>query len=85
MSARTFYLYHRDGCHLCEEMAALLYREWPGWADRLEWRDVDANAEWRARYGDRVPVLVDDRSVICEGRVDPDRIARYFSDLPLPV
>jgi hypothetical protein len=79
------YFYYRDGCHLCEEMAALFYRDWAGWADRVAWRNVDERTEWRTHYGDRVPVLADAHGVICEGRPDPDRIARYFSDLPLPL
>jgi hypothetical protein len=66
-------------------MAAVLYRIRPGWIDQVDWRNVDDSDEWRARFGDRVPVLADDRCVICEGRPDPDRIARYFSDLSLSV
>jgi hypothetical protein len=85
VNAKPLYFYYRDGCHLCEEMAALLYREWPDWSDHVDWRNVDERTDWRTCYGDRVPVLSDDRGVICEGLADRDLIARYFSDLPLPV
>jgi hypothetical protein len=85
MSVPRLHFYYRDGCHLCEEMAAVLSRVRPGWIDEVDWRNVDDSDEWRTWFGDRVPVLADDRGVICEGRPDLDRMARYFSDLPLSV
>lgn len=77
--------YYRDGCHLCEEMAALLYRAWPNQAETMEWRDVDQQAEWREAYGDLVPVLTQGGETICALRPDLRRIAQYFGEMANPV
>jgi len=54
-------LLSRDGCHLCEEMLAVVRQvaaERPG--VRVEVRDVDSDVELRERYGEEVPVLLID-------------------------
>jgi glutathione S-transferase len=65
-------LYARAYCHLCEDMAAALG---PLGAE-LEFSfvevDVDADPLLEARYGDKVPVLVD-----AHGR----EICHYFLDV----
>ncbi len=71
-------LYYREGCHLCEEMAAVLFRGWPHLAERLSWRDVDSNAQWRERYGLKVPVLCLDDEMICEYFADIERLTTRF-------
>jgi hypothetical protein len=70
--------YYRNGCHLCEEMAAVLFRGWPQQAAAMEWRDVDQRADWRAAYGERIPVLMQGDDIVCVLRADPARIAEYF-------
>lgn len=70
--------YYRNGCHLCEEMAAVLFRGWPEQAAAMEWRDVDQRAEWRAAYGEHIPVLMLGENIVCALRPDPARIAEYF-------
>src|SRR5437660_1345015 len=54
----VYELVTRDGCHLCDEMAAVLDEVLPGYG--LSWapRDVDAEPELRARFMDAVPVVV---------------------------
>jgi len=50
-------LYSRHGCHLCEEMRAVVAsveRELPLEVDEV---DVDGDAALAAAYGDEVPVL----------------------------
>lgn len=68
-------LYTRRGCHLCEELRERL-RLWG--LDPAPWtvRDVDRDAEARARYGRRLPVLVVDGRVLLEGRPDDETLAR---------
>ena len=78
MGAAPLTLYYRNGCHLCEELASVLYRGWPEQAEMIEWRDVDSSADWRKRYGARVPVLMRGEHLICELRADPDGLADYF-------
>lgn len=70
--------YYRDGCHLCEELAAVLYRGWPAQAALMDWRNVDQRPDWRERHGAAVPVLMLGDEVICQLRPDVARISRYF-------
>lgn len=69
----------REGCHLCDEMAALLDQVLP--AHGLAWSplDVDADPALRERYTDVVPVLLRDGRPVAKLRTDRralERIAR---------
>ena len=77
--------YYRNGCHLCEELAALLYHRWPVQAERVEWRDVDQRDEWRDAYGELVPVLLHGTQIICELAPDRERLAEYFGAMVNPL
>jgi hypothetical protein len=77
--------YYRNGCHLCEELAAILFRGWPNQAGSIEWRDVDQRTEWRDAYGEQVPVLIQDGETICALKPDLGRIAQYFGEMANPV
>ena len=75
----SYELVTRAGCHLCEEMAALLNEVLP--AHGLTWQpvDVDGNPTLRLRYGEAVPVLLRDGKPVAKVRVDRttlERIAR---------
>lgn len=78
-------LYYREGCHLCEDLASLIYRGWPSLADRLTWLDVDTRPEWRHSYGLRVPVLVSEDRVLGELVADKRCLTEHFGppDNPL--
>lgn len=78
-------LYYREGCHLCEEMAALLYRGWPAVLEGLEWVDVDRSAELAHRYGQRVPVLMRGDDEICALAPDARRLISVFGEPANPV
>ena len=84
-ATKPLVLYYRNYCHLCEELAALLFQRWPAEAERIEWRDVDQSAEWRAAYGHLVPVLMAGTEVLCTLRPDRERLAQYFSGGVNPV
>lgn len=84
MSVGLFF-YYRDGCHLCEELAALLYRCWPDQAAEMEWRDVDEQPEWRDAHGQSIPVLVLDGETVCSMQPDVTRIEQYFGPMVNPV
>lgn len=60
----------RAGCHLCDEMAALLDEVLP--AHGLTWTplDVDADPDLRARFTDIVPVLLRDGRSVAKIRID---------------
>ena len=71
-------LYTTLGCHLCEQLEALLatlmavdYR-----LDRIEISEDDELIE---RYGVRIPVLVDDRGVELERGFMPEHLAEWLA------
>ena len=68
----------RDGCHLCDEMAAVLDEVLPGYG--LSWspRDVDAELELRARFTDVVPVLLRDGLPVAKVRLDRRNLIRII-------
>ena len=71
--------YYRNGCHLCEEMAAVLQQQWPDLFLQLQWRDVDSEPGWQAKFGALIPALVVDQNIICKYVIDPDSIGACFS------
>jgi hypothetical protein len=73
---RSLVLLGRPGCHLCEEFEEEL-RAHPAYAGvTLEQADVDSRDDWRASYGRRIPVLLDEQGhVLCEGHFDPQSLA----------
>ncbi len=82
MTEAALYFYYREGCHLCEEMAARLFRDWPEIAEQMQWRDVDSREDWRAAWGTRVPVLARQDEVLCEYFIDPARLTGLTSVFP---
>ena len=79
MSGRPqIHFYYRDGCHLCEEMAAALHREWPEVFAAMVWIDVDRDPALQARYGTLVPVLTRDGETLCRYRLDPAAMRAGF-------
>ena len=67
----------RPDCHLCEEFEAALREHLGDAPPTLDHADVDARGEWRMRYGQRIPVLLDERGqVLGEGRFDAEAFAR---------
>ena len=71
-------LYHRRGCHLCEQMLAAIYGTY---GDEVEVQlvDVDTDPSLKERYGLRIPVLAAGQKVICEARLDEDALDAYFT------
>ena len=75
---RAAVVYSRPGCHLCEQLIEELL---PLVAGRraVEVRDVDVSEDWRSRFGDRIPVLVIEGRVVCEGRLDRHAVRQALS------
>ncbi len=73
-------LISRSGCHLCDtaraELEAIDWRQ----GVVLDERDVDADAELQAEYGDSVPVLLIDGVVHSYFGVDADRLVAALGD-----
>lgn len=76
--SRPLTLYYRDGCHLCEQMLAelrgLYGRDLP-----VTLVDVDSEAQLRARYGERVPVLMGGEWMLGSGRLDRVSLEEYLT------
>lgn len=73
-------LYVRHGCHLCEDMLAVL----DSFADELAFTvttiDIDRNPALRARYDTLVPVLALEDRQICHYFLDLDALKRTLAD-----
>ncbi|MBL9162505.1 MAG: glutaredoxin family protein [Planctomycetaceae bacterium] len=67
-------IYTRNGCHLCDEAAALLDAH--GVAPQLI--DVDADEALRERFNECVPVVEIDDKIRFRGRVDPVLLRRLL-------
>jgi thiol-disulfide isomerase/thioredoxin len=66
----------RDGCHLCDEMAAVLDAVLPAFHLSYVARDVDVEPELRERFSDVVPVLLRDGRPVAKVRVDRAALSR---------
>jgi hypothetical protein len=55
---RVWTLLSRPGCELCEAFAQELYAHLGG-HEGVVVADVDSREDWRRRFGDRIPVLLD--------------------------
>jgi len=66
----------RDGCHLCDEMAAVLDEVLPSCGLSYTARDVDADLELKERFSDVVPVLLRDGRPVAKVRVDREALVR---------
>lgn len=77
-------LYTRSRCGLCD----LLYEELMALCRSRPVEivpvDVDGDPDLKTRYGARVPVVVGDGAVLCEGRSDASAV-RAFLDRHAPM
>ena len=75
-SAPRIELLTRRGCHLCDAarpvVAAVAAENDVAWAER----DVDADEDLRAAYGDEVPVVLVDGARHSAFTVDAERLSR---------
>ncbi|MFG6158045.1 glutaredoxin family protein [Halomonas sp. 1390] len=71
-------LYTTLGCHLCEQLEALLATlcAEPYRLERVEISDDDALVE---RYGVRIPVLVDEAGQELDRGMEPERLAAWLA------
>ncbi|GLY41063.1 thioredoxin family protein [Amycolatopsis sp. NBRC 101858] len=69
----------RVGCHLCEVAEADVARICGELAVPWKTEDVDTDPEWRAEYGDRVPVILVDGAEHGYWRVEEDRFRKALA------
>src|ERR1700687_1699838 len=71
-------MYTRPGCHLCAEAWEQLRRQQGRYHYSLEQRDVDADPELAAQYGEWVPVVTVQGKVRFRGGVNPVLLQRLL-------
>jgi len=69
----------REGCHLCKVAETEVERICGELGVAWETADVDTDPEWRAEYGDRVPVILVDGAEHGYWRVEEERLRRALS------
>lgn len=69
----------RHGCHLCEVAETEVARICAELAVEWQVRDVDADPELRAEYGDYVPVILVDGKEHGYWRVEEERLRAAIS------
>jgi len=74
-------VYSRRGCHLCELMLEELVPLCRGRAT-IRVLDVDTRADWRAAFGNRVPVLCCGDRELCVARLDRDAVLAILGPPP---
>lgn len=76
----TLTLYSRPGCHLCDEMKAVIERvtRAPGAAATVEVVDISADADLEARYGLEIPVLLVNGRKVAKYRVTETELRRIL-------
>ncbi len=65
------HLITRDGCHLCEQAAAVVAQVCEGRSEPYQVIDVDTDPALRARWTDLVPVVLVDGRQVATWRVTP--------------
>ncbi len=71
-------LYHRHGCHLCDDMLAALQRLQDRGRFRLRVVDVDGDDNLKRRYDDKVPVLETAGTELCRYRLDERKLSEML-------
>ena len=77
MAQGRLVLYSRADCRLCEDMLAAL-RSRLGDEFPVTVIDVDGDPSLKARYGERVPVLVTGETELCRYRLDAAKLTAYL-------
>jgi hypothetical protein len=73
-------LYHRVGCHLCDDMRDAVHELLRG--IQLHEIDIDADPDLRARYGLLIPVLCLGEQEICHFQLDPAALKQALKQQP---
>jgi hypothetical protein len=69
-------LFSRPGCHLCDDMKAVIYRVARRVPLTLEVVDISGDPELEAQYGIEIPVLMVDGRKAAKYRVTEEELIR---------
>jgi hypothetical protein len=74
-------IYSRPGCHLCDEMKAIVDRTLraAGTPVRIEQIDISGNADLEAKYGLEIPVLMVDGRKVAKYRISDEELLRVLT------
>ena len=72
-------IYSRPGCHLCDEMKAVVTRVGRRIAIDLEEVDISGNPDLEARYGLEIPVLMVDGRKAAKYRISEEDLRRLIA------
>jgi glutaredoxin len=74
-------IYSRPGCHLCDEMKAVIERVTRSLTAQIDLQEVDISndPELEARYGLEIPVLLVDGKKAAKYRVTEDELTRLLA------
>ncbi len=71
-------IYSRPGCHLCEEMKAVVQRVRREHPIELYEVDISGDLELERRYGQEIPVLELDGKKVAKYRLDEPALLRLI-------
>ena len=79
---KTLTIYSRPGCHLCDEMKAVVARVAGPQGGSVVVREVDISGDpdLEARYGVEIPVLLIDGKKAAKYRVTAETLARMLGE-----
>ncbi|HEY7172721.1 MAG TPA: glutaredoxin family protein [Vicinamibacterales bacterium] len=72
-------IYSRPGCHLCDEMKAVVTRVARGVPLDIEEIDISGDADLEARYGLEIPVLLVEGRKAAKYRIGEDELRRLIA------
>jgi thiol-disulfide isomerase/thioredoxin len=72
-------LYSRPGCHLCDEMKAVVKRVAQTTPLQLEEVDISTSKELEDRYGLEIPVLLVDGKKAAKYRIGEEELKRILA------
>lgn len=75
----TVTIYSRQGCHLCDQMKAVVERVGRSVAIAVEEVDVSTDPALEARYGSDIPVLLVGGTKAAKYRVTDEELRRILS------
>jgi Glutaredoxin-like domain (DUF836) len=77
-------LYSRPGCHLCDEMKAVVNRVARHTPIVLSEVDITGDPELEARYGIEIPVLMLEGKKVAKYRVTEEALRRMLAGMARP-
>ena len=78
---RALTIYSRPGCHLCEEMKAIVHRVAGTHANvSVDEIDISADAQLEALYGLEIPVLLLDGRKVAKYRITEETLTRALQE-----